>query len=368
MMRQMKFSKVGRVTRCAPPSVEGSFDFSARVERNLGFLKSVCHWLRGGAHGVTRPTLASLLAGSVFVLLSVSTKTAADEPIWASKQNGWAGAVTFSAEGSLLASGHSDGTIRIQLIANTKKSRVLKVGPSPVGAVAFSPLGKTLASGTYDGAAQILELKTGKRLFDLERHKGGVLSVAFSPDGQVLATGGIDATIWLWNTGTGIPFGKLDGHKSWVNAIAFDAQGILYSAGSDGLIKIWSSEKNRAIKTIDATNTEIRSLAVSKDGRKIAAGLRYGTVKLWVDGAEQISVKSHQGDAWSVAFSNDGQFLVSGGGDWKKPGDIKIWTLEGNKSLTTLSDNAEILSVAISPDGSYIASASGDGSVKIWRR
>ena len=74
-----------------------------------------------------------------------------------------------------------------------------------VNSVAFSPDGTTLASGSGDETIRLWDANTGRHLRTLTGHTGWVRSVAFSPDGNTLASGSGDDTIRLWNANTGKP-------------------------------------------------------------------------------------------------------------------------------------------------------------------
>ena len=65
----------------------------------------------------------------------------------------------------------------------------------------------------------------------------------------------------------------------------------------------------------------------------------------------------------SVAFSPDGQTIVSGSGDHT----IKLWNLERGEEIYTLRGHqAWVSSVAFSPDGQTVVSGSGDHTIKLW--
>ena len=85
------------------------------------------------------------------------------------------------------------------------------------------------------------------------------------------------------------------------------------------------------------------------------------------------TLKGHTSWVMSVAFSPDGQRIVSGSEDWT----AKIWDANSGQELKTLKiwdankqtlrgHTAEVQSVAFSPDGQRMVSCSNDKTVKIW--
>jgi len=68
--------------------------------------------------------------------------------------------------------------------------------------MAMSPDGAQIASGDSDGGVRLWDVAEGKQLQELEAHIKGVSAVAFSPDGKLLASGSGDKTVKLWNLGS----------------------------------------------------------------------------------------------------------------------------------------------------------------------
>ena len=74
-------------------------------------------------------------------------------------------------------------------------------------------------------------------------------------------------------------------------------------------------------------------------------------------------VSGHMGPVWSVAFSPDGETIVSGSSD----GTLRLWDSEGNLIGAPLEGHTDsVYSVAFSSDGQTIVSGSGDRTVRLW--
>jgi glucose repression regulatory protein TUP1 len=114
----------------------------------------------------------------------------------------------------------------------------------------------------------------------------------------------------------------------------------------------------------------IRSVCFSPDGQYLAtsAGKQ---IQIWDIAKKSIRniFDGHQEEIYSLDFSLDGRFIVSGSEDKT----ARIWDLpEGTSKVLTINDpdslnsDAGVTSVAISPDGRYVAAGSLDTVVRIW--
>ena len=75
----------------------------------------------------------------------------------------------------------------------------LNAHASAVWSVSFSPDGTHIASGSVDKTIRLWDAATGEELRTSSKGLDGVYSVSFSPDGTRIASGSDDKTIRLWD-------------------------------------------------------------------------------------------------------------------------------------------------------------------------
>ena len=111
-----------------------------------------------------------------------------------------------------------------------------------VNSVAFSPDGSRIASGSGDQTVRIWDAKTGVHLTTLKSHSYSVNSVAFSPDGSHIASSSSDKTVQIWDTMTGLCISTIK-HSSCVPlSTLFPAESINITSHEQSGVRPCSSE------------------------------------------------------------------------------------------------------------------------------
>jgi len=189
--------------------------------------------------------------------------------------------LSFSADGSMLASGSYDSTI---IIWSMKDGTVLQKTNhgDKIRAVAFAHGGSILASGGNDKLVKLWDMKTGKLNDTLRGLTDRAYSIEFSPRGDIVAAGGNNELI-MWNVGSGKIEHHLQGDVApyprfgTIKAISFnpqgkDADGYMCAFTCQQGVSLFNPE-NKGISTIRDTSMP-GSIAYSPNGQYIAWGAR----------------------------------------------------------------------------------------------
>jgi WD40 repeat protein len=249
---------------------------------------------------------------------------------------------------------------------------------SPRYAAGFSPDGRIIATGDSDGRVRLFDAQTGAFSGRSKPYDSPQIFLAFSPDGRSIAYGGgeferdaanPDTTVWLWDLTTD-QVTVLGRHDVNVTSLAFSPDGKWLASASFNDLKLWDVEQEREISRLELPPGLLRVFAVafSPDGRQLAAGGLRGTTP-WAQlfdlssGKPVRALDGHSYIVHSIAFSPDGSRVATGSAD----GTAKVWPHEGVPDVLTLEGHdAPVWAVACSGDGHRIATGGLDQAVRVW--
>ena len=319
-------------------------------------------------------------------------------------------AVAVSPDGRIVASGGEDGSIKLWNLGKSKVQPVeLGRHEALIQQVVFSPRDPNLlVSASDDGRIMVWDLKGQCLAQQSKVQSSKIVNLAVSRDGLIAAAGadGDVRLFWLPEKESScsnlkgkklaavpkipefdvIPDGKLSGHGGFVLGAAFNPTGDrLATTGQDGSIRIWGYktpgfsvaqlELGSDVRQTSALPGPVTTLAISPDGKSIAAGDDNGNIHLWDRPKENgdplmqpatANWHAHDKAIRSLAFLRIGTRLaIASGGD---DGVLKRWDAVFHNVISThMAGQAEsVRSIALSPDGKMLAAGSSDGTVRLW--
>ncbi|MFO0662044.1 MAG: HEAT repeat domain-containing protein, partial [Polyangiaceae bacterium] len=214
-------------------------------------------------------------------------------------------ALALAVDGVTVASACADGSVKLWKISSVGStelihSRTFALSGQPARACAFDATAEHLGVGGDDGIVRSITLATGA-VREMPGHEGPVHAITFNPLDGRLVSGGDDGTIRVWFLSGDIESetkGGENGHTAAVRAIAMgpvvegapgDEPSVrLFSAGDDGVIKVWRMGDRRRPRTIEPGVGPLRALALLSPQTQggagaVVAGERRRIARLGID-------------------------------------------------------------------------------------
>ncbi|WP_420862528.1 c-type cytochrome [Algirhabdus cladophorae] len=184
-----------------------------------------------------------------------------------------------------------------------------------------------IASASWDGSIGIWDVGTSvKALLGnhpavipsfLTGHSSGVNDVAFSPDCGTLYSASSDGTIRIWDVAQGSQKRQLVKHGFGVNKLVLNtSEGWLAYGAVDGGTRIVNLETGREIADFTLDRRPILSMDFDAAHNRLAVGDGEGFIMLIDTAAMKIAQDfraTQRGPIWALAFSEDGQNIHAGG-------------------------------------------------------
>ena len=289
--------------------------------------------------------------------------------------------IAFSKDSTVIAHGGGDGQVILQdMTAMPPKTKeTCKVASTPLMALALAPNMKWFVTGGSDARIYLWDLSANppKELTGANAHPGGIHALGISAEGKTIASGGADKTLRLWALVNNRLQEKasLEAHAGALLSLAFHPleEKTLVSGGDDGTIRVWhqAGGKLNPRTTIKTKGGAVHGLAFTPSGKTLAAACADGIVRTFTLAAngqlvEKSQLEGHIMAATGVVYSPDGTTLASCSSDWT----VRQWPAVAGprpKDKTIKGGHlSHIYALEFSPDEKGLATGSYDKTVRFW--
>ncbi len=193
-----------------------------------------------------------------------------------------------------------------------------------------------------------------------------IFSVLNLPDYQMIVIGGMNGGVHWVNLDDPAQTKNIAHHGKGVFGIIRVGDHV-FTIGGEGKISRWSAPEGRSLESLHVSNQSLRSLDFCALRNEIAIGASDNNIYL-LD-ADTLAIrktieKAHNNSVFSIQYSPDGRYLLSGGRD----AHLKIRDT-GEDFREVFSQPAHwftINDIAFDPTGHWFATASRDKTIKIW--
>ncbi|MCR4300992.1 MAG: hypothetical protein NUV51_05225 [Sulfuricaulis sp.] len=272
-------------------------------------------------------------------------------------------------------------------------------------ALAFDSHSKILASGGSEGRIRLWALPNGTEITGWSAHDGSLQGLQFLMRDQVILSAGYDGILARWSR-DGTLLQRLATPSPIIDMALDEATALVITGHRDGFVRLWRLSDFSVIRELPIHNGAVRAVAYHPATRRVASGGTDGRVFHWVLDEKPRSLPFPPTDAQDLAFSPDGKWLMGSG--WFK---LFRWRMNDEtleilptahrgivKSISFDRDGRRLASIGrqtdsavylldaqtgnvvtrfqshrlcgtfvrLSPDGRYLASTSDDANIHLW--
>ncbi len=253
--------------------------------------------------------------------------------------------IVYSPDGSLLAAVGGTparfGEVQLWESASHKLRRSVTLTSDTLFGASFSPDGSKLACGATDKTIRVLAVADGKELLKMTHHDNWVFGTIFGIDGKRLVSIGRDRAAKLTDLATGAFIENINLLRGELDAISrHPKRDIVLIGGEDRTPYLYMMDRPRSMQIADDSTLirqfekqdgSIIAVAFSPDAQRIAVGGAANEVRLYdVESGNRVaSLTGHEGGIYTIAFHPKGEQVATAGFD----GKVRIYEVASGKLI-----------------------------------
>ncbi|KAH7338438.1 WD40-repeat-containing domain protein, partial [Rhizoctonia solani] len=250
------------------------------------------------------------------VVWHTATGSIATGPLWGHTSRIYLFA--FSPDNTLIFSCLEDKTIWVWDIRQDKFNSIDSITCSHLGIYIATGTSNHTEAGITNYAVRVWNVLTGRYAFPpLEGHTNCIRSLMFSPDKANICSGSDNTTVIVWGLDTcannmvGQPF---TGHTGSVWLVVYSVDSIHIASGADdATVRVWNTSMGTLIHTLDGYVPWVKLVAFSPDGNIIVSG-GHGMINQWDVHSDTYKGSMECNKKWTlswVSFSPEGDRIIA---------------------------------------------------------
>lgn len=240
-------------------------------------------------------------------------------------QGGRVRSLAVTQDGTRIATGSEDSTVRIWDVASCRVLTTLTGHIDRVTAVAFSEDGRRLASGSHDGTVKAWDVATGAELWSRSAHLRWITALVITPTGHVVSASH-DRHVRVCELSSGMELFDTSNATQWVTALAVTPRGErLVSGSAEGKLSVWDLRTVKELGSWTGHAASVNALGITPDATQVVSASEDGTLRVWrLDDGTQAAAFYGESPMRALVVADD-LTIVAG----EASGRIHVLALEG---------------------------------------